>query len=301
VAQHRGLERVACAELSDGVRRALPLFDAVNDGVGRRAGVEIAIQDGRHWIAADSDTWDAITLEPPPPLNAGVGDLYSLEFYRICRERLAPGGVLCQWFPLHSQSVEEFRMGLATFVEVFPDASLWLPVGRNAVGIGVKEGGAPWTYERVVARWVAPEVAGALAAIGYPSPEALLATMVLDADGIRRVTSGAKLVTDDRPRLEFHDLRDATGRFPAGELLVRLMRERVDARAWLAARGGAGGADQDAWSRSVAALEHFYRGAFFFEAHRTAEAVAEWQTAREIEPENAYWRAILRPASTGTR
>ena len=50
VARHEELERVACAELSLGVRKALPLFDAVNDGVARRTDVEIAIRTSRHWV-----------------------------------------------------------------------------------------------------------------------------------------------------------------------------------------------------------------------------------------------------------
>lgn len=299
VARHEPLERVACAELSAGVERALPLFAAVNEDVARREDVHIEIEDGRHWLQTSGVTWDAITLEPPPPLNAGVGDLYSREFYEICRERLAPGGVLCQWFPMHSQTVEEFRMGLATFADVFPDASLWLPVGRNAVGIGVKEGGAaPWTFERLAARFAEPRIAEAMAAIGYPNPESLLATMILDAEAIARFVGDAPLVTDDRPRLEFHDLRAAAHRFPAGPLLGDLMRARIEPATWLVDRGRGAGIDAAKYGQAATALQHFYRGAFLFEARRTNDAAREWQEALRVDPENAYWRSILRAPAT---
>lgn len=295
LARHHDLERTACAELSPGVRRALPLFDAVNDRVGERAGVEIHVADGRHWLETDADTWDVITLEPPPPLNAGVGDLYSREFYEICRAHLAPGGVLCQWFPMHSQTAEEFRMGLATFADVFPDASLWLPVGRNAVGIGIKEGGTPWTFGRIAARFVAPDVREGLAEIGFDSPEALLASCVMDADAIRAFVAGAPLVTDDRPRLEFHDLSKAALRFPAGDLIRDMMQQRIDPRAWLVSRGRGDGIDDVTWSRSYAALDEFWRGAWLFELHRTSEAAEAWSSALRIDPANAYYRSIVGP------
>ncbi len=293
LARHVDLQRVACAELSPGVVRALPLFDAVNDGVARRDDVEIHVGDGRHWIETDADTWDVITLEPPPPLNAGVGDLYSREFYALCRERLAPGGVLCQWFPMHSQTAEEFRMGLASFLDVFPDASLWLPVGRNAVGLGIKEGGAPWSFERFAARFDAPGVRAGLAEIGFDTPEALLATHVLDADGIRAFVGAAPRVTDDRPRLEFHDLAQAGRRFPAGELLRDMMALRTPGKAWLDAQGRGAGIDDAEWTRTFAALDEFWRGAWLFEQRRVDEAAAAWAEAARIEPSNAYYRTIL--------
>jgi len=293
LARHESLEEVACAELSPGVRRALPLFGEVNDHVADNPRVDIHIQDGRHWVLTNPARWDVITLEPPPPLNAGVGDLYSREFYELCRDHLAPGGVLCQWFPMHSQTVDEFRMALATFADVFPDASLWLPVGRNAVGIGIREGGTPWTFDRMAERFREPPVADGLRAIGFASPEALLATFLLDAESIARFVDGVPLVTDDRPRLEFHDLAKAGQRFPAGELLGRMMPLRIDAAERLARRGRADGIDLDAYRRSATGLEHFYRGAFLFEAHRPADAGAEWQEALRTDPGNAYYRSIL--------
>ncbi|MFN8177605.1 MAG: fused MFS/spermidine synthase [bacterium] len=301
VARHPELERVACAELSPGVLRALPLFDAVNDRVAERADVHVAIQDGRHWVQADRDLWDVITLEPPPPLNAGVGDLYSKEFYEICRDHLAPGGVLCQWFPMHSQTPEEYRMGLATFLDVFPDASLWLPVGRNSFAIGVRAGGTPWTFERLRSRFAEPHVAEAMREIGFPTPESVLATFVLNADAMHRFVADAPLVTDDRPRLEFHDLRQAARRFPAGELLRDLMMVRVDPTRMLEAEGRGAGIDAAAWERTSAALAHFYRGAFWFEARRPDDAAREWQEALRAEPENAYYRSIVGGEGTAPR
>jgi predicted membrane-bound spermidine synthase len=293
LARHEDLERIACAELSQGVKRALPLFAEVNDRVFENPRVEIAIEDGRHYVLTGDATWDVITLEPPPPLNAGVGDLYSKEFYEICKQKLSPGGVLCQWFPMHSQTVAEYRMGLATFVEVFPDASLWLPVGRNSIAIGVKEGAPPWDFARLASRFESPRVREGLAEIGFPSPESLLAACVLDARALREFLGHVPLVTDDRPRLEFHDLSKAAERFPAGTLLRELMLHRIDAKRWLEARGLGSRIDNERYAAAASALESFYRGAFFFESGRAEEATAAWREAVESEPENLYYRSIL--------
>lgn len=294
VARHAELANITCAELSAGVVEALPLFAEVNDRVAENSRVRIEIQDGRHFVLMNDTVWDVITLEPPPPLNAGVVDLYSREFYEICKEKLSSGGVLCQWFPLHSQTSEEYAMGLRTFLEVFPNATLWLPVGRNSLAIGSREGGEPWTFERLRERFAAADVADALADIGFPTPESLLATMVLSPQGIRNLVGDAPLVTDDRPRLEFHDLGAAARRFPAGPLLGSIMQQRVDPTAWLTARGGAAGIDTETYATSARALELFFRGAYLFEAQDTRGATAAWREAQILEPDNAYYRSILR-------
>ena len=107
------------------------------------------------------------------------------------------------------------------------------------------------------------------------------------------VVGKAPLVTDDHPRLEFHDLRAAARRFPAGELLRDLMVVRVDPVKTLEAGGRAAGIDASRWTQTSAALDRFYRGAFLFEARRADDAASEWQEALKLEPENAYYRSIL--------
>lgn len=293
LARHEDLEQIACAELSEGVARALPLFAQVNDGVASNPRARIEIQDGRHFLLTRTTTWDVVTLEPPPPLNAGVNDLYSEEFYRLVKSRLAPGGVICQWFPMHSQTVEEYRMALRTFAEVFPDCSLWVPVGRNSLGIGIREGGAPWTFERIARRWEAPAVRAALREIGFPTPESLVATFILDAESIRRFAGDVPLVTDDRPRLEFHDLAQAGHRFPAGWLLNEFGRYQIDPLQWLQLRGRSAGADAAVFARAREGVIFHCMGAVFLEEGREAEAARAWGRAIQAEPDNVYYRSLV--------
>ncbi len=72
--------------------------------------------------------YDLITIDPPPPpWSTGTANLCTKEFYELCKERLTPGGIVCQWFPtvLDSLSEEQYRMLLRTFIEVFPHTSVW--------------------------------------------------------------------------------------------------------------------------------------------------------------------------------
>ena len=58
------------------------------------------IDDGRRYLERTTQSYDLITVDPPPPVEAaGSSLLYSEEFYAVARKRLRPGGILAQWFP----------------------------------------------------------------------------------------------------------------------------------------------------------------------------------------------------------
>jgi spermidine synthase len=61
---------------------------------------KIVIDDGRRFLMRTSETFDVITIDPPPPVEAaGSSLLYSEEFYDLVKLHLNEGGILQQWFP----------------------------------------------------------------------------------------------------------------------------------------------------------------------------------------------------------
>jgi hypothetical protein len=61
---------------------------------------KIIVDDGRRFLNRTKESFDIITIDPPPPLEAaGSSLLYSEEFYRSAKMRLKPDGILQQWFP----------------------------------------------------------------------------------------------------------------------------------------------------------------------------------------------------------
>ena len=60
----------------------------------------LVIDDGRRFLERTSEEFDVIILDPPPPVSAAASSLlYSEEFYRVAKQRLARGGILAQWLP----------------------------------------------------------------------------------------------------------------------------------------------------------------------------------------------------------
>ena len=65
------LERRLVVELLQPVIDAAPLFDG-NFDAGSDPRLEIVIADGRHELMRRDESFDLITLEPPPPAAVGV-------------------------------------------------------------------------------------------------------------------------------------------------------------------------------------------------------------------------------------
>src|SRR5207249_511407 len=79
---HPSLRRLEVVDTSRTVLAHADYFAATNGRVHRNANVTVFVNDGRqHLKMRPPATFDLITLEPPPIAFAGVGSLYSREFY----------------------------------------------------------------------------------------------------------------------------------------------------------------------------------------------------------------------------
>jgi predicted membrane-bound spermidine synthase len=276
------LERRIVAELLPAVVDAGPLF-AGNLGASRDPRLDIRIGDGRHTLLRDPTRYDLVTLEPPPPSATGVVNLYSREFYELCRARLAPGGLMAQWWPLPAQNDEDSRALVRTFLDVFPHASAWSTELHEMLLVGSLE---PFTLDerRIAARFDALGVADALTEVGIASPAALLATWITDSNGLAHYADGAPSVTDDRPLIEHAAW---VRREEISHVLPRILAVASDVPLPAHARLHA-----DVSARREE-LHDFYRAALLVFAGRHDEAATQLRDVLARDPDNAYYRWVL--------
>ncbi|MDE1044138.1 MAG: fused MFS/spermidine synthase, partial [Nitrospinaceae bacterium] len=100
-------------------------FSQWNHDVLNRPNTKMFIQDGRAYLKWSKSKYDVIIMEPMSPLQAGVVNLYSKEFYELALSRLKEDGLLVQWLPLHLVGPEDARSITHTFDQVFPEFSVW--------------------------------------------------------------------------------------------------------------------------------------------------------------------------------
>jgi spermidine synthase len=277
------LERRTCVELLPEVVEASRLFEG-NLGAPHDPRIDLRIADGRHELLRSDETWDLITLEPPPPSAAGVVNLYSRDFYALCRRRLAPGGLLAQWWPLATQNDEDSRSLVRSVLDVFPHVTAWTTELHEVLLVASVE---PIELDgaRIARRFASGGIARVLAEVGVESPAALLATYVTGRDGLERYVDGAPPVTDDRPLIE-HARWLREGEFP------RVLRRLEDLVEDPPLRN-ADAALRRAIHSERSELRAFHSaGRFAYQGDRAAWAAAADAVLR-ADPDNPYYLWLL--------
>ncbi len=199
-ATHR-LSEVTAVDISPEVFKASGHFTAANFDVAHNPSVKLVVEDGRNFLLTTGKKFDFITSEPPPPSNAGIVSLYTAEYYRLCRTRLAKNGIVSQWIPLHHLSQDDFRSLVATFVEAFPYSQMWY-TKWDAIMIGSAEP-LVLDFEAVKNGMKNEAVAASLKEIGVDNAYQLFSNYMMGTSQMRTFANGAALLFDDRPTVEF--------------------------------------------------------------------------------------------------
>ena len=194
------VDSVDCVEINPTVVDAARLFGPYNHDALADPRVRVLVEDGRNHLMATRHSYDVITMEPMHPALAGVVSLYTRDFYLLCRDRLKDGGLMAQWLPLYNLTPRDCHMIAATFLDVFPNTTMWV-LGRDAMLVGSKGGPVePLNVLRGLAR---PGVAEDLEPFGLDDPAVYLASWVTGPEGVAEYCAGAPVFTDAHPLLEY--------------------------------------------------------------------------------------------------
>jgi spermidine synthase len=186
---------VECAELVPGVARAQEFFRPHNS----RGPVTVTVADGRARLLQERGKFELIVTDIVFPEDAGAGGLFSVEYFRLAKSRLAEGGLFAQWIPLFQLPPEAFAAVVRAFQEVFPDATLWagcldayrpvvMLLGSRGEPAGALDPGA--LAARIAAAKLRP---AELAGLGLGSPEGVLAHRIAGPERMAELAQGALL------------------------------------------------------------------------------------------------------------
>ena len=202
---HPSLERIWAVDIARDVFDLAPFFVPLNHRFTESAKVRAAVADGRHFLLGTGLRFDVLTFEPPPPIEAGVVNLYSREFYRLAKAHMNHGALLCQWIPLDTGFELLPRMMIRTMLDEFPHVSLWIPNRMEAAVVASMES-LRIDPDQLRKRMSDPALRSDLAAYGLGEPEQLMATFVTADQGLAEYAGAAPNVTDNQPRIEYFNL-----------------------------------------------------------------------------------------------
>lgn len=170
---------------------------------------QILVEDGRSYLRQTSRKFDVIVSDLFVPWRAGVGNLYTREHFAGIRRRLNSDGIFCQWLPMFQLDEAGFKTIASSFVDVFPDATLWRGdfFGSGSVLALVGHTTAPqFSPERLARSHQAFLAAGDTrtlsGAVGSSAADFLL-YYAGNLGQSRALLDGANVDTDDRSRMSF--------------------------------------------------------------------------------------------------
>lgn len=201
-------EGIYSIEIEKAVIEAALQFKDYNYDVQNNPKVITVIADGRHFIRNSKESFDVVISEPSNPWIAGIGSLFTDEFYHMVLDRLNDGGVFAQWVQGYNMSPYLVKVILNTFVSVFPSASLWQTNKGDYLLIGQKSGDPDHPlrldYVKVKEYWNrVPAVAADFKRIGISDPSILSKFFLMQGSRLRTFCRETERNTDEFPILEF--------------------------------------------------------------------------------------------------
>jgi spermidine synthase len=288
--------RVTCCEIEPAVFAAAELFSHVNHRPHESPDLEMVFEDGRNHLQRTGERYDVILSEPSNPWLAGVSNLFTLEFYREAKERLAPGGLLAQWIQTYSISTEHYADIAGTVMAVFPECALLRVSRGDTILIASERALTPdsATLDRAQSIVSARSEIAADLAKHFGSDDvrsALLRTLLLDTAGVRRLVAAhgsGVTITDVNLRLEFEAPLALFGSSPTPPAIGRAIFGAV-APGWFEKRLREWGCT----SQHIVSLMELERVALELGAHDFVRRMAADALASELGDDHFFVSSLI--------
>ena len=207
-----GLERLTICEIEPLIPKIVSkYFTRANNDVLNDKRTHVFYDDARSFILTTKEKYDIITSDPIHPWVKGAASLYTREYFEAVKAHLNPGGVVSQWVPLYESTLEAVKSEIATFLEVFPNGTVWAN-NMNAQGYDIvllaQEGDGPARIDVNAMRNRFMDqryqlVASSLEQVGFDSPTTLFATYAGEGKELAPWLKDATINRDRNLRLQY--------------------------------------------------------------------------------------------------
>ncbi len=195
---------VRLVEMEQGVVSASRAFSHVNHRYWEDPRVRIEYNDGRNALLnRRNERYDAIIVQPSDPWVRGASNLFTQDFFRLVRDRLAEDGFYAQWLPGVTLATEHVRTLMATYRSVFETVYVFQPpLSHDFVFVASKK------FRKIDEREIRGKMAigsvsASLGSAGIREPLDVFAILRMGPKELDRFVGGARINTDDNALIEF--------------------------------------------------------------------------------------------------
>jgi len=195
-------DEVICSEISKEVIEASINFSDINENCLNDKRLKIVTEDAQSYLKLINQKFDVIISEPSNPWIAGIGNLFSKEYFERCKGNLSENGIMCQWFHIYEMDDDILTLVLTTYNSVFPYVQIWGGFSGDLILIGSENKIEP-DFNKIIERLEKPEVKKNISQIGIDNAFTLLSTQILSPEGTFSLTNDKQINSERKPILEF--------------------------------------------------------------------------------------------------
>jgi spermidine synthase len=196
------LSSLDCVEISPEVIEASVHFASENGFALLDRRVRISLEDAVTYLKVTEKKYDYIMSEPSNPWIAGVGNLFSADFFALCKRRIEPNGVMVQWFHLYEMNDQVFEIVLRTFTQAFPYVTIWVPLNFDVILLGSMQPIIP-DFDTMERKMTDESIRQDLARIAVRDIPTLLSLQAISESNTALIAGEGEVNTDRKPLLEF--------------------------------------------------------------------------------------------------
>jgi spermidine synthase len=200
--------KVTAVELVSETFDTFKFFHPDAENTLKNRNIRLVANDGRNHLLLSPKKYDVISVDPAPPVwSARTVNLYTEEFFRLCKSRLNPDGVMCLWTP--GGLGKDYLSLIKTFGLVFSNTTVW--AGPNGWGLYVigtlRYLPSDELRSRINDAFDDPKIVNDLLEYDRScvSADQLLSLLMFDNLDVKTITENPEidLITDDFPLTEF--------------------------------------------------------------------------------------------------
>jgi spermidine synthase len=194
------IDTVDVAEICSGVIKSGLFMNSWNNAALKHPKVHTYLEDGRELLFRAKTKYDIITSNAIHPRLSN--NIYTQDFYELCKNRMNKGGIMCQWAPPNWINEVEFKAQLKAFVNVFKYSQLWYINEYTIMLVGSEEP-IDINYQLISERFKDPKIKADLLNINMTEPFEFVSQFSMERNEIMKYCQDAPSNTDDYPIIEF--------------------------------------------------------------------------------------------------
>lgn len=199
--QYPRVQNVDLVEISNVSIETAHYFDEFNFNASKNPKIHFHEMDAFRFLNGTKNSLDLIVSEPSNPWVTGIENLYSLEFYKMAREKLGSEGTFVQWIHTYSFNNTLLEIILHTMGKAFPHISVFQLRGGDLALVGFPRPLLPQDLALASERAKEPSIRNMLSLAGIHRFETLLALEIMTPSLVKQLSQFQWVHTLESPVL----------------------------------------------------------------------------------------------------